>query len=108
MLNAVPFDASASSSLVEIKNCVGYALSFVWSGATSASGSMVISGTNDDPAYVAVPTLIPVYSTNVNTNSGQILVNVERAMYPFVQCQWVRSTGGTGGTLTAKISIKTS
>ncbi len=99
LIDAEPLGSSYTSSSEDIRNCVGYAAQFVWTDGSSTSASVVVQGSLDDTTYTDIS------SFNITTTSGSALINVERAMYTFVRFVFTR-TGGTGGTISGKISVK--
>lgn len=103
LMDSVPITSNYTSDAEDIRNCVGYAAHFVWTGNSSSTASVVVQGTNDEDDSSAVFTTIT--SVNVTGSSGSSLVNVERAMYTFVRFVFTQ-TGGSAGTIRGKISIK--
>lgn len=106
IIDAEDLGASQSSEAVQIREAIGYSVQVVWTGGTGTTGSIVLEGTNYNPQDESVtPVYSSISSSAVAANSGDQMVNVERAMYSYFRLRWVRSAG-TGGTITAICSVK--
>ena len=100
ILDEVAFDASQTSSSDYIGDCKTYAIQFIWSGATGATGDLIVEGSIDNATFV------PVDSFGITgESSGSRLVNVEIAGYSHVRVRWAYSAG-SNGTLSVYIASK--
>lgn len=107
IFDAVSLSAQQTSHYINIRDIVGYAVHFSWANGSGTIGTLIVEATNDnlEDAYLITPVYSIIASAAVTTNSGDWLLNVERAMYSYIRLRWVPSAG-TGGTLTAKTSSK--
>lgn len=103
LIDDEPITTNFTSSAEDIRNCVGYAAQFVWTGNSSSTATVVVQGSLDENDSSAVFT--DITSINITGSNGSTLVNVERAMYTFVRFVFTQ-TGGSAGTIRGKISIK--
>ncbi len=107
IIDAADLGASQTSEVVEVKQSIGYAVQVYWSGGAGTTGSIVLEATNDNASdNLVTPVYSQISSSAVAAASGDVMFNVERAMYSYIRVRWVR-TAGTGGTITAICSLKT-
>lgn len=100
MLDQVDFSSNQETTSDFIGDALAFSFQFIWSGATGASGDLVVYGSIDNQTFV------PLDSYTISGESdGSRLVNVERAGYSYTKASWAPS-GGTGGSLTIWLSSK--
>lgn len=100
LLSAVDFAQSQTSASDFIGDVLAFAVQFNWTGATAATGDLIVEGSIDNVVFIP----IDIYGISGET-SGARLVNIERAGYSHMRARWVY-TSGTGGTITVLLSSK--
>ena len=102
VLKNAPMGTNQSSSSLNISDAIAYAVQAIWKNGSSPVGTLDIQASNNGEDFSSVLSS-PIA---VSGNSGNILVNVERAGYQFVKILY-NSTSGSG-ELTVSIAGKRS
>lgn len=95
------FGADITSTSQVLNGVKSFAVQFIWTGATTPVGEIVLQGSNDNSTYTNISDSL----LSISGNSGSCLINYDMPSFGYVRVKYTR-TSGSGGTVNCTINGK--
>lgn len=100
LVDSVSMGANITSSAVNVQEAVSYSVHAIWSAGATPIGTLDLQASNDGVNYQSVLSA----PAAVSGNSGQILINIEKHAYAYIQVVYTRTSGSA--TLNVYVNAK--
>jgi hypothetical protein len=101
LITAGSLSGDITSSSQVLNSVHHFAVQFIWTGASTPVGSVILQGSNDNITFTDISDSL----LSVSGNSGSCLINYDLPSFGHVRVKYTR-TSGTGGTVTCTINGK--